>query len=332
MQNQWRPSANLELLSLRAWLLENIRSFFSSRGVLEVETPLLGRHAVSDPHLRSFQVGCDCRCKKNDEENIFPGFLQTSPEYFMKRLLAAEASSIFQICKAFRDEEIGRYHNPEFTLLEWYRRGYDHQQLMLELRELISNIFAAKTIQLEWSAFSYQELFEKYLGINPHRIATEDLLERCITHMGAEQVQALTRDECLDLLLSHDIEPRLKDQGAVFVFDYPESQAALARLSKNPNGFIVASRFELYINGLEIANGYHELSDYEEQKKRFAEDNNRRKALGIKEVPVDTNFLAALKAGLADCAGVAVGLDRLLMVLSGAKTLAEVQAFAFSHL
>lgn len=325
MDNKWRPTANLELIKLRAWLLKRVRDFFSQRDLLEVETPLLGQHTVSDPHLKSFTVGSAC-----GGENLFSGFLQTSPEYFMKRLLAAESVSIFQICKAFRDEEMGCHHNPEFTLLEWYRCGYDHQQLMLEVRELIDELFASKAKKLTWGAFSYQQLFEKYLGINPHVVSRDVLLELCVAYVGLEQVQGLTKDNCLDLLLSYNIVPKLKNKGAVFVFDYPRSQAALAKLSKKADDTVVASRFELYINGLEIANGYHELTDQQEQKKRFTDDNGRRQKSGSDDVIADDKLLAALEAGLPECAGVAIGLDRLLMALSGAKTIAEVQAFAFN--
>lgn len=331
MDNKWRPTANLELIKLRAWLLKSIRDFFSQRDLLEVETPLLGQHTVSDPHLKSFKVGSVC----DRGENLFSGFLQTSPEYFMKRLLAAEGVSIFQICKAFRDEEMGRHHNPEFTLLEWYRCDYDHQQLMLEVRELIEALFASKAKKLTWETFSYQQLFEKYLGINPHVVSRDALLEFCVSYVGLEQVQGLTKDDCLDLLLSHEIAPQLKNKGAVFVFDYPQSQAALAKLRKKSAGtadeLVVASRFELYINGLEIANGYHELTDYQEQKKRFAHDNSLRQESGSNDVIADDKLLAALAAGLPECAGVAIGLDRLLMALSDAKTIAEVQAFAFDR-
>ena len=324
MDIDWRPGSNLEILKSRASLLSNIRDFFSQRGLLEVETPVLGQHTVTDPHLKSFEVGCSC----DGNNKINKGFLQTSPEYFMKRLLAAENQPIFQICKAFRDEESGRYHNPEFTLLEWYQPAYDHRKLMLEVRELIDSLCSTRNKKLSWEEFSYQALFEKCLDINPHLVSLEILTGLCEPIVGIEQAKNLIRDDCLDLLLSHKITPKFKNNSAVFVYDFPQSQAALAKLNKNAEGVLVASRFELIINGLEIANGYHELTDYEEQKKRFSRDKLKRKELGRDDIDIDDKFLAALNEGFPECAGVAIGLDRLLMVLCDVKSIAEVQAFS----
>jgi len=324
VDSEWRPGSSLEILKSRASLLSSVREFFFQKGLLEVETPILGQHTVSDPHLKSFEVGCSC----DGNKKFNSGFLQTSPEYYMKRLLAAENQSIFQICKAFRDEENGRNHNPEFTLLEWYRTACNHRQLMLEVRELIDSLYFSENKKLSWEEFTYQALFEKFLNINPHLVSLELLIGLCESIVGKEQIQNLSNDDCLDLLLTHKIIPNFKNNSAIFVYEFPQSQAALAKLSKNQEGVLVASRFELIINGLEIANGYHELTDYEEQKKRFSLDNRIRKELSRDEIDSDDKFLAALKEGLPECAGVAIGLDRLLMVLCDVGSIAEVQAFS----
>lgn len=321
MDNNWRPSANLKILKTRASLLRHIRDFFYRRNYLEVETPLLGRYTVSEPNLMSFEVCI------SGSEIIKSGYLQTSPEYYMKRLLAAEKQSIFQICKAFRDEELGQYHNPEFTLLEWYSCGFNHQDLMLELKELIESFFTTRNIKNPWQEITYQSIFEKYLGINPHQASEEVLFDACIPLTGQIASKNLSRDACLDLLLSLKILPDLKSQGCVFIYDFPESQAALSKIRENEDGVRVASRFELIINGLEVANGYHELTDFKEQKERFNRDNLLRKSEGKKEVIADENLLEALQAGMPECAGVAVGLDRLLMIVCGVESLEEVQAF-----
>jgi len=328
VDSEWRPGSNLEILKFRASLLSSVRNFFTQRGLLEVETPIFAQHTVSEPHIKSFEVGCSY----DGNKKLNTGFLQTSPEYFMKRLLAADNQPIFQICKAFRDEEKGRHHNPEFTLLEWYQPGYDHRDLMLEVRELIGSLYFSRNKKLSWEEYTYQALFEKFLNINPHLVSLELLANLCEPFVGIDQIESLTRDDCLDLLLSHKIAPKFKNESAVFIYEFPQSQAALAKLKKNQEGVLVASRFELIINGLEIANGYHELTDYEEQKKRFSQDNRIRKELGLSQIEIDHKFLAALKEGLPKCAGVAVGLDRLLMLLCDVESIAEVQAFSFGHL
>ena len=282
--NLWKPTATIETLRQRADLLDRIRTFFKKRRVLEVETPLLSQHTVTDRYIDSFSV-----------ENYY---LQTSPEYAMKRLLAANSGPIFQITKAFRKEECGRQHNPEFTLLEWYRPGFTHHDLMDEMDQLLGLLLNAQKAQRS----TYAELFEKYCGIDP------------LTHDNTTELQ---------LLFSEKIEPNLK--GVNFVYDYPAKQAALSKINKtNP---LVAERFEVYIDGIEIANGFHELTDAEEQQQRFKADQTYRNENNKLIPEIDTRFINALEAGLPDCAGVALGIDRLMMYLTQKKAITEVIAF-----
>jgi lysyl-tRNA synthetase class 2 len=292
-------------LRARADMLRQLRAFFADRGVLEVETPLLSRSTVTDPALTPIPCG--------------DRWLQTSPEYAMKRLLAAGSGPIYQVCKAFRSGEAGRRHNPEFTLLEWYRPGFSLRALMEEVAALVCTVLGNRPVAFA----SYRELFRERLGLDPH-LATSAELEACVRdrleYSGGEE----SRDTWLDLLVSHLVAPTLED--LVFVFDYPASQAALARLRREGD-VDVAERFELFVDGVEIANGYHELTDAAEQRRRFEADNAVLRARGEPARPLDEALLEALEAGLPDCAGVALGLDRLLMLLTGEDRLAEVLAF-----
>ncbi len=317
---EWRPSASREILRLRAELLSALRRFFSGRGVLEVETPLLSSATVSDLHLDSLS----CRLEA-------PGapprvWLQTSPEFAMKRLLAAGSGAIYQICKAFRGGEAGRVHNPEFTILEWYRPGFDHHDLMDEVDELLAAILDAPTAERA----TYGELFERHLGVDPHRAPVADL-ERAAAACGVDLAGAGPegRDGWLHLLMSHAVEPELGRGRPTFVFDYPASQAALARIRPpdSPGGVAVAERFEVYAGGVELANGFHELTDAAEQRRRFEADLEQRRRAGLETMPIDGRLLAALESGMPDCAGVALGVDRLLMLLAGAGDLREVISF-----
>ena len=299
-------------------MLAAIRSFFSHHGVLEVETPVLSAAAASDPAIESLTT-----CYRG------PGapaggrmYLHTSPEFAMKRLLAAGSGPIYQICRVFRDGESGRRHNPEFTLLEWYRPEYDHHQLMDEVEVLLLSLLPAPR---PVSRFSYRELFQHHLGIDPHSAST-DSLRRLANERGIEVDLSLDcRDAWLDLLLSHCIEPRLAGSGLCFVHDYPASQASLARVE--PGDPPLAARFECYLDGVELANGFHELADAGEQRRRFQHDLEIRQHSRGKLPPLDERLLAALQFGLPDCAGVALGIDRLLMQITGADHIDQVLTF-----
>lgn len=292
-----------------------IRQFFSEREVLEVETPLLGRYSVTDPHMAVIEA-------------VSPGldraeyFLQTSPEYAMKRLLAAGSGPIYQICKAFRQGEQGSRHNPEFSMLEWYRPGFDHWQLMDEVAELLALVLQVDSCQ----RLSYRQVFESALGVDPHATNCEQLEELARTHLDI-QMDSDSRDDWLNLLLAELIEPTLGQDAPVFIYDYPATQAALARVEVDEAGVPVARRFELYCQGVELANGYFELLDAGEQRKRFQQDQDQRSRMKRPARAVDLNLMAAMEQGLPSCAGVALGLDRLLMLLAGAKHIDEVLAF-----
>lgn len=321
MSNQdWQPGASIEVIRARARLLADIRRFFFGRDVLEVETPICCRAGTTDPAIESFKT-----------EYTGPGaaagqslYLQTSPEFPMKRLLAAGVGSIYQICKVFRNGEMGSRHNPEFTLLEWYRIGFDHHRLMDEVEELVCSLFS-KPIKSQ--RLTYQQAFENQLGLNPHTASLSEL-HQCATQNGLEFDESAfdNKDAWLDLLLSHLIEPSFPKEQLVFIVDYPASQSSLARL--NPDNPNVAERFELYYGGVELANGFHELTDANEQRKRFEADGLKRKQSGQDQVPIDENLLQALKNGMPECAGVALGVDRLLMLITGEDRIDGVLGFS----
>lgn len=311
----WQPSAGLAALQARADLYRRIRSFFAERHYLEVEPPLLGRGGTTDPAIESFS-------SRMGGETYY---LQTSPEFAMKRMLAAGSGSIFAICKVFRMEEQGRHHNPEFTMLEWYRLGFDDHALMDEVGDLLSGLLKAPVHKC-----SYRELFEEHLGLDPH-VASAAELERCAHRHIDTSMDNEPRDLWMDLLFSHCIQPKL--MGAItLVYDYPSSQAALARITQDGRGQLVARRFEAFFDGMELANGYWELTDADEQARRFAADNEKRVANGQVQVNPDYRLVAALQAGLPDCAGVALGLDRLLMLMTGATHLEDVLPISWAHL
>ncbi|MBI5612567.1 MAG: EF-P lysine aminoacylase GenX [Gammaproteobacteria bacterium] len=321
----WRPTASLEVLRLRARMLAHIRDFFAQRAVLEVETPVLSAAGIPDPHLRSLVTRYTGPGATHGREL----YLHSSPEFAMKRLLAAGSGAIYQLGKVFRDGEAGRLHNPEFTLLEWYRIGYDHRALMSEVAELVTGLLSVHIPLAATESLSYQEVFQRHAGIDPHRAGHEQFAA-CAARHGIHPPDGLAgqHDAALwrDLLLSHVVEPRLGVGRLTFVYDYPASQAALARV--RPGDPPLASRFELYVNGIELANGFHELADAAEQRTRFERQLHARAvAAGLPAVPLDERLLAALTAGLPDCAGVALGFDRLAMLAAGARTLAEVLAF-----
>jgi lysyl-tRNA synthetase class 2 len=310
----WQPTASREALAARAKLLADIRQFFAERQVMEVDTPVLASFGVTDPHMPLF------RTEPDDSGRQY--YLQSSPEYAMKRLLAAGYGPIYQLGKAFRGAETGSRHNPEFTMLEWYRPGFDERQLMDEVAELIAATLAApNAVKL-----SYREAFIKLLACDPHTAADGELLayvqQRC--HYPGED---LSRDDCLNLLMAQLIEPVIAQQQPVFIYDYPASQAALAQLGVDAQGQTVARRFELYYQGMELANGYFELLDVTEQAQRMADEQAQRQALSRPAMAKDYYLLAALEAGLPSCAGVALGFDRLLMLQQQASHIEQVLAF-----
>ncbi len=318
LANEWPPSASLEALRARAAMLARIRAFFAGRGLLEVETPIASRAAASDPALESLSTRCSG-----------PGggrtlYLQTSPEFPMKRLLAAGSGPIYQICKVFRDGERGRLHHPEFSLLEWYRPGWDYLSLMDEVAELVRA--ALERPDLPTERLCYQGLFVDRLGIDPWETDVGRLRAKALEVgiAGAESLE-LDRDGWLDLLLTHRLQPGLGLGSLCFLRDYPPSQAALARVRPGPPA--VGERFELYWQGVELANGFQELTDPIVQRGRFESDLADRRRRGCAATPLDETFLAALAAGMPEGAGVALGLDRLLMAHLGAAHIDAVLAF-----
>ena len=310
----WKPSASLKNLQQRAYALAKIRRFFSERDVLEVETPLLASSTVSDVYIES--IAAEVVKGNSSRKN----FLQTSPEFFMKRLLASGSGSIYQIAKAFRQEEKSARHNIEFTLLEWYRLSYSLDQLMAELEELVQEVLGCGPI----SRFSYREIFRQHLQIDPHEISLKELQQLARSEIDLSGSN-LCKTDYLQLLLSNSIEPKLPPY--CIIYDYPFQQAALATLAADEHGVVVAKRFELFSHGMELANGYFELSDAAEQRARFEKDNAARKAKGLQAHDADEKLIAALESGLPSCSGVAVGVDRLLMLLVEAKNISEVISF-----
>ena len=324
--DDWRPGATLDALRQRAALLARLRRFFADRGVLEVETPLLSRAGSTDPQISSFRTRYTGPGAPQGREL----YLASSPEFAMKRLLAAGSGPIFQICKAFRQGEAGRLHNPEFTMLEWYRPGFDHFRLMDEVEALLAEVADGRLGREGVERVSYGELFERHLGLDPHRANDELLARRAADFPALAGIGTLPRDGWLDLLMSHVIQPQLIRP--TFVYHYPASQAALARIRPPAGGEpAVAERFELFYRGVELANGFHELVDAGEQRARFVRERRRRQALGLPPVAMDEHLLAALRAGLPPCAGVAMGVDRLLMQINDAASLADIMAFTIDR-
>lgn len=324
MSESWRPAASREVLQSRARMLSDIRAFFDQRGVLEVETPLLSSSSATDPNINSFST-------RYQHQGLY---LNTSPEYCMKRLLAAHGDAIYQICKSFRVDELGPNHNPEFTMLEWYRPGFDMFELMDELEDLVQMLAGNFELNSERvQRISYAEAFRRAAGINPHATSANEC-RGCAIKRGIEQPVGLEDDidEWLDWLLTQLVMPTFQADGFTFIYDYPESQAALAKLYKNQHGFNVAARFELYYGDTELANGYHELLDAEEQRQRFEHENLQRIDAGLQPSIIDENLLQALEHGLPACSGVAVGLDRLLMLIAGVDKLEQILAFSFPRI
>lgn len=313
----WQPSANVEILKKRSELFGSIRRFFESRDVYEVDVPVLGTRGVTDLHIDCIEARC----------NGDIHYLQSSPEYFMKRLLAAGSGDIYYLGKAFRDGEAGRRHNPEFTMLEWYRVGWDEHRLMGEVAELIQCL-AGEEVTV--TNLDYRSAFHSVLGIDPHTAPLPELQRLAADTAGSESFYE-DRSTCLDLIFSLKVEPQLP-AGLTLIYDYPQCQAALAKIEPDAQGQLVARRFEAFLNGVELANGYFELTTADDQAQRFEKDREQRRESCKRDMQADEKLLAALRAGFPDCAGVALGVDRLLMQLLKADSIESVNAFPFSRL
>ncbi len=320
----WQPSAEIETLKRRAQLLADVRRFFSDRDVLEVETPVLSQAAPTAIYLDSFSTVYQPAGLKPKSY-----YLQTSPEFAMKRLLAAGIGDIYQIAKVFRHGELGRRHNPEFTMLEWYRPALGYQALMTEVDNLLQDVAGLPAA----ISMTYHDAFKQYLDVDIEVTNTSSLQDIALSQIaGLPQDWQCERDGWLELLMSEVIEPQLATLAVpVIVFDFPASQAQLAKVYQNQYGHQVAARFEVYAGGLELANGYDECQHADELHRRFEKDNQQRQAESKPVMPIDGHLLAALDAGLPACTGVALGLDRLMLLITGKQRLAEVISFDFER-
>ncbi|MCC3705571.1 elongation factor P--(R)-beta-lysine ligase [Rouxiella badensis] len=314
----WQPSASIANLLKRAAIVAEIRRFFSDRGVLEVETPTMSQATITDIHLFPFET-----------RFVGPGaaegmtlYMMTSPEYHMKRLLAAGSGPIYQMGRSFRNEEAGRYHNPEFTMLEWYRPRYNMYRLMNEVDDLLQQILDCDSAE----TVSYQQVFIRHLDVDPLSADKAQLREAAakldLSNIADEEED---RDTLLQLLFAMGVEPHIGREKPTFVYHFPATQASLAEISTEDHR--VAERFEVYYKGVELANGFRELTDGNEQRQRFEQDNRKRAARGLPQHPIDNNLLDALKHGMPECSGVALGVDRLIMIALGADSIADVLAF-----
>lgn len=314
----WQPSAPIANLLKRAAIMAEIRRFFADRGVLEVETPTMSQATVTDIHLVPFET----RFVGPGAADGLTLYMMTSPEYHMKRLLAAGSGSIYQLGRSFRNEEAGRHHNPEFTMLEWYRPHYDMYRLMNEVDDLLQQILDCNSAE----TLSYQQAFQRHLGIDPLS-AEKAQLREAAAKLDLSNVADTEedRDTLLQLLFTVGVEPHFGRDKPAFVYHFPASQASLAVISTEDHR--VAERFEVYFKGIELANGFHELTDGDEQLQRFEQDNRSRAKRGLPQHPIDMNLIAALKHGLPDCSGVALGVDRLVMLALNAERLSDVIAF-----
>ena len=319
-QTQWQPSASIKNLLTRAKLIEEIRRFFTDRGLLEVETPVLSEFGVTDVHLATFST--EFISPFGEQSKTL--WLSTSPEYHMKRLLAAGSGPIFQIGKVFRNEEAGNRHNPEFTMLEWYRPHFDMYRLINEVDDLLQQILECPPAE----SMSYQFAFQQYVGLDPLSAEMSELVEKAKKYQLVD-AEKENRDTLLQFLFSVVVEPQIGQEAPVVVYHFPASQAALAQISSED--LRVAERFEFYYKGLELANGFHELSDAREQLRRFQQDNLQREKMGLPVRAIDTRLLSALQAGIPNCSGVALGVDRLLMIAMGAEHIKEVISFAIDN-
>ncbi|WP_424683724.1 EF-P lysine aminoacylase EpmA [Frateuria sp. YIM B11624] len=316
------PTSALAALRLRAALYGLFRAFFAERGVLEVETPILSAAGNTDPNIESFTAAFSGHVDAGARER----WMRTSPEFPLKRLLAAGVGDCYELGRVFRNGEAGGRHNPEFTMLEWYRVGWDHRRLAGEVVDLVQAALGLVGRRANVRVCSYRELFLDGLGLDP-LVAPLETLQRPLAGSNIDP-EGLTRDDWLDLLITHRLQPAFPRERVTVIHDYPASQCALARVRHEDPP--VAERFELYLGPYELANGYHELNHADEQRARFERDNAVRRARGLREVPIDERLLAALDS-LPDCAGVALGVERLLMCLAGTDAIADVLAFPFAE-
>lgn len=319
-QELWQPTAPIKNLLTRAKIIAEIRRFFTDRGLLEVETPVLSEFGVTDVHLSTFKTEFIAPFHRQSK----PLWLITSPEYHMKRLLAAGSGAIFQICRVFRNEEAGPRHNPEFTMLEWYRPHFDMYRLINEVDDLLQQILDCEPAE----SLSYQFAFQQYVGLDPLSATKTELIAKAKEQhfVGAENED---RDTLLQFLFSTLVEPEIGKTRPVAVYHFPAAQAALAQISSEDHR--VAERFEFYYKGLELANGFNELTDVKEQFSRFEQDNRQREKMGLPQQAIDRRLLGALQAGIPNCAGVALGVDRLMMIALNAERIEEIMAFSINN-
>jgi len=313
----WRPASGVPTARLRANLLRRARTFFSARDVLEVDTPALSRYTATDPNIESYRI------LTRDSRELF---LQTSPETFMKRLLAAGYPDIFAICRVFRDGESGRLHQPEFTIVEWYRRGYGLAAMIAETVQFIATLLDRPQFT-EPQTYEYVDAFRQFAGLDPFASTVAELAAAVPADAALRGAIGDDRDAWLDLLLATRVSARFQSEKLTVLRHYPASQAALAR--RCPDNASVADRFEIFCGPVELANGYVELGDAAEQRRRAREDVDRRRRTQARQVPIDEPLLAALDAGLPACAGVAVGFERVLMLAAHADDIRRVVTFAF---
>ena len=319
-QQSWQPLSSVESASRRAAMLNRARAFFEERDILEVDTPMLSRFAVSDPHIESIEVALQ----------LDPGkawFLQTSPEYCMKRLLSAGYPDIYEICKVFRDAEAGRYHQPEFTMVEWYRLDFGLNDIMQDTLEFITTLVDAKRFDKAPMLLSHAEAFSEFAGIDSSTADIETLAAAAAADDQLKESLGDRRDDWLDLILAEKISRKFPTDRLTALCHYPASQAALSRIC--PDDASVADRFEVFAGDLELANGYVELVDVKEQSSRFEAEQSARKQAGKPQRPIDSAFIAALASGLPACAGVSVGFDRVHMLNEGADEIRQALSFAF---
>jgi len=312
--SHWKPCTTQRTRLLRAQMLRNIRTFFENKKVLEVETPALSQAANTDPYISSFE------CQEDKQAR----YLHTSPEYPMKRLLAANSGDIYQICKVWRQGELGKNHNPEFTMLEWYRLEFSYHQLIKEVSELLHQLLP--DLNQKDKIYTYQNLFLEKFALNPHIASQQDLIDCVSSNIKGLQTKHLSRQDLLDALLTHCIEPDFNDKSLSFVVDYPATQSALASIRKE-QGYTVAERFEVYIGQQELGNGYQEETDYQRNKHILTSENQEREKKQLNKMKLDHNFLEAMKQPIPKCAGVAIGLDRVLMCLSNEDSIQKVINF-----
>ena len=322
----WQTNLTWNNAKQRSQLIAAIRAFFANKQVIEVETPLLSQSTITDLHLDAFVSRYDFFADSPDN-HFQKMYLQTSPEFAMKRLLASGYGCIFQISKAFRHESYGRHHNPEFTMLEWYRLGFDHFALMNEVAELLIQLLACK----KPTQCTYQSLFIEYVGIDPLEADQKTLLKVIEKHQKTADwlIQTNDNDTLKQFIFSEIIENKIGLTAPCFVYNFPSSQASLAKISKEDPR--VAERFECYYHGIELANGFNELTDANTQEQRFIKENNKRLKNGLSTKPIDSNFINALSHGLPQCAGVALGVDRLIMLALNEKHIEKVITFSINN-